>query len=131
MYRSCRIPYATLHALRFVIARRLFRRNPWHVAAMVVTIIGLTACAPSSPIAPTSAPHADVPMVDHAARIIETCGDGSTCADHNIPAIALDGMTVVWVCRTQPRAYTTRDGITTWEHDHYISTQSCPTTPID
>lgn len=121
LYRSC----------GFGFVASVVRATRLHRLFAVVALVVAGACGHASPVAPTSHDTVNVPMVDHVERVIESCGDGSTCADHNIPAIALDGVSVVWVCRTQPRAYTTRDGVTSWERDHYISSASCPTTPID
>ena len=49
---------------------------------------------------------------------------------HNIPATTDDGR-IVWLCSTQPRAYSKPNGSTSIERDHYISSKPCPAVPIE
>ena len=81
----------------------------WAVLA-TIAILGLIGC--QNPVAPARV---------EASAIIPL--------HHNIPATMPDG-TVVWVCETQPRAYTPADGRSVMERDHYISWASCPAVPI-
>ena len=51
---------------------------------------------------------------------------------HHGVSVTLDNGSTAWVCETQPRVYTTREGKEfPPEVDHYISNEMCPAVPIE
>jgi len=100
-------------------------------------IAGLTAC--TSPTQATSVPAAKAivpPTVEQpvcTSPVPPPMPSGEELLRvHNIPfSIVGHEETVLWLCTTQPRAVTSRDGVTSWERDNYAQETPCPETPIN
>lgn len=68
----------------------------------------------------------------HVAAVTDVCVAPPGPQHHNIPATFAghpEGE-IIWLCATQPRAYTAPDGRTVLEEDHYLQSTSCPAVPI-
>lgn len=93
-------------------------------------LVSVSACS-SSPTRPSASP-TPKPEPHIAGQVVYVRGtEFFETQHHNITATLEDGSTV-WMCETQPRVYSTREGKTfPAEVDHYIQKTECPAEPIE